>query len=177
MHKIRKRNQLAIIRELWNARNEIAANEDISPGKLLNDGAIVELAMNPPANKREFDKVLRRVPSQCGLRKMRVGGQIAFLCMDRCRVDIREIAPATARNQDFLARPRCMVNHQHAPSALPCGQRTHQPSAASAQNKPRPPIKGMSHCTGSVAATIPSEPVMSIQEFARICAAGASQRR
>ena len=61
MHKIRKRNQLAIIRELWNARNEIAANEDISPGKLLNDGAIVELAMNPPTNKREFDKVLRPI--------------------------------------------------------------------------------------------------------------------
>ena len=61
MHKIRKRNQLAIIRELWNARNKIAANEDISPGKLLNDGAIVELAMNPPANKREFDKVLRPI--------------------------------------------------------------------------------------------------------------------
>ncbi len=61
MHMIRKRNQLAIIRELWNARNEIAANEDISPGKLLNDGAIVELAMNPPTNKREFDKVLRPI--------------------------------------------------------------------------------------------------------------------
>jgi ribonuclease D len=26
---------------------------------LLNDAAIVELAMNPPSNKREFDKVLR----------------------------------------------------------------------------------------------------------------------
>ena len=61
MHKIRKRNQLAIIRSLWNARNEIAAAQDVSPGKLLNDNAIVELAMNPPTNKREFDKVLRPI--------------------------------------------------------------------------------------------------------------------
>ena len=61
MHKIRKRNQLAIIRSLWNARNEIAAALDVSPGKLLNDNAIVELAMNPPTNKREFDKVLRPI--------------------------------------------------------------------------------------------------------------------
>ncbi len=61
MHKIRKRNQLAIIRSLWNVRNEIAAGQDVSPGKLLNDNAIVELAMNPPTNKREFDKVLRPI--------------------------------------------------------------------------------------------------------------------
>ncbi len=61
MHKIRKRNQLAIIRALWNVRNQIAESLDVSPGKLLNDAAIVELAMNPPSNKREFDKVLRPI--------------------------------------------------------------------------------------------------------------------
>ena len=61
MHKIRKRSQLAIIRALWNVRNEIAAGQDVSPGKLLNDSDIVELAMNPPSNKREFDKVLRPI--------------------------------------------------------------------------------------------------------------------
>jgi ribonuclease D len=61
MHKIRKRNQLAVIRSLWNVRNQIAESLDVSPGKLLNDSAIVELAMNPPLNKREFDKVLRPI--------------------------------------------------------------------------------------------------------------------
>jgi ribonuclease D len=61
MHKIRKRNQLAIIRSLWNVRNQIAESLDVSPGKLLNYSAIVELAMNPPTNKREFDKVLRPI--------------------------------------------------------------------------------------------------------------------
>jgi ribonuclease D len=61
MHKIRKRNQLAIIRSLWTVRNQIAESLDVSPGKLLNDSAIVELAMNPPTNKREFDKVLRPI--------------------------------------------------------------------------------------------------------------------
>jgi ribonuclease D len=61
MHKIRKRNQLAIIRSLWNVRNQIAESLDVSPGKLLNDSALVELAMNPPTNKREFDKVLRPI--------------------------------------------------------------------------------------------------------------------
>jgi ribonuclease D len=61
MHKIRKRNQLAVIRSLWNVRNQIAESLDVSPGKLLNDNAIVELSLNPPTNKREFDKVLRPI--------------------------------------------------------------------------------------------------------------------
>jgi len=61
MHKIRKRNQLAVIRSLWSVRNQIAESLDVSPGKLLNDSAIVELAINPPSNKREFDKVLRPI--------------------------------------------------------------------------------------------------------------------
>jgi ribonuclease D len=61
MHKIRKRNQLAIIKALWNARNEIASSLDLSPGKLLNDSAIIELAINPPATKRDFEKTLRPI--------------------------------------------------------------------------------------------------------------------
>ena len=59
MHKIKRRDQLAIIRELWNARDEIAKAQDIAGGKLLNDSAIVEIALNPPTNKKEFEKVLR----------------------------------------------------------------------------------------------------------------------
>ena len=59
MHKIKRRDQLAIIRELWNARDEIAKVQDIAGGKLLNDSAIVEIALNPPTNKKEFEKVLR----------------------------------------------------------------------------------------------------------------------
>jgi ribonuclease D len=59
MHKIKRRDQLAIIRELWNVRDEIAKSQDIAGGKLLNDSAIVEIALNPPTNKKEFEKVLR----------------------------------------------------------------------------------------------------------------------
>ncbi len=59
MHKIKRRDQLAIIRELWQARDEIARAADIAGGKLLNDYAIVELALNPPTTKREFEKTLR----------------------------------------------------------------------------------------------------------------------
>jgi len=59
MHKVKRRDQLAIVKQLWEARNEIAAEQDIAPGKLLNDSAIVELALTAPATKKEFEKVLR----------------------------------------------------------------------------------------------------------------------
>jgi ribonuclease D len=59
MHKIKRRDQLAIIRSLWIARDKIASQSDIAQGKLLNDNAIVELAMAAPTSKKEFEKALR----------------------------------------------------------------------------------------------------------------------
>ena len=59
MHKIKRRDQLAIIRSLWFARDAIASEQDIAAGKLLNDSAIVELAIAAPRSKKEFEKVLR----------------------------------------------------------------------------------------------------------------------
>ena len=59
MHKIKRRDQLAVIKTLWMARDEVAARQDIAPGKLLNDSAIVELAIAVPTNKKEFEKILR----------------------------------------------------------------------------------------------------------------------
>ena len=59
MHKIKRRDQLAIIKELWIARDRVASEQDIAPGKLLNDGAIVELAIAACVTKKEFEKALR----------------------------------------------------------------------------------------------------------------------
>jgi len=59
MHKIKRRDQLAIIKELWVARDRVASEQDIAPGKLLNDSAIVELAMAASITKKEFEKALR----------------------------------------------------------------------------------------------------------------------
>src|SRR5258706_12472104 len=50
-------------------------------------------------------------------------------------------------------------------------------AAASPQNKGRQPVTGISQCTGNVEATMPKEPVISIQELARSWAVGVSQRR
>ncbi|MFI0510110.1 ribonuclease D [Streptomyces canus] len=50
MHKVRRRRQLAVVRELWEARDRIAQRRDVSPGKVLSDAAIVEAALAVPVN-------------------------------------------------------------------------------------------------------------------------------
>lgn len=50
MHKVRRRRQMAVVRELWTTRDRIAQRRDVSPGKVLGDAAIVEAALNLPPN-------------------------------------------------------------------------------------------------------------------------------
>ncbi|CCK26772.1 ribonuclease [Streptomyces davaonensis JCM 4913] len=50
MHKVRRRRQLGVVRELWETRDRIAQRRDVSPGKVLSDAAIVEAALGLPAN-------------------------------------------------------------------------------------------------------------------------------
>ena len=63
MHKVKKRNHMAVIRELWQARNELAQEADISPGRLLSDAAITEIALasdkGPITNRKHLEKILR----------------------------------------------------------------------------------------------------------------------
>ncbi|MGK5451438.1 HRDC domain-containing protein, partial [Streptomyces radiopugnans] len=49
MHKVRRRRQMAAVRELWTARDQVARRRDVSPGKVLTDAAIVEAALAMPA--------------------------------------------------------------------------------------------------------------------------------
>ncbi|MGW5636600.1 ribonuclease D [Streptomyces sp. NPDC003832] len=50
MHKVRRRRQLGVVRELWETRDRIARRRDVSPGKVLSDAAIVEAALALPAD-------------------------------------------------------------------------------------------------------------------------------
>ncbi|MDK1475191.1 HRDC domain-containing protein [Streptomyces sp. 549] len=52
MHKVRRRRQMAVVRELWQARDEVARRRDVSPGKVLTDAAIVEAALGLPDSVR-----------------------------------------------------------------------------------------------------------------------------
>ncbi|MER7820669.1 ribonuclease D [Streptomyces sp. NPDC096153] len=50
MHKVRRRRQMAVVRELWTARDKVAQRRDVSPGKVLGDAAIIEAALALPLN-------------------------------------------------------------------------------------------------------------------------------
>ena len=65
MHKVKKRNHLAVVKALWTLRNSMAKEADISPGRLLSDSAIVEIALaagtKPIATKKDLEKILRPI--------------------------------------------------------------------------------------------------------------------
>lgn len=48
IHRIRKPRPLAAVRALWEARDHLAAERDIAPGRVLPDTAIVEAAVTAP---------------------------------------------------------------------------------------------------------------------------------
>jgi ribonuclease D len=48
IHRIRNRRALAIVREVWETREAIAQELDLSPGRVLPDAAIVEMATAQP---------------------------------------------------------------------------------------------------------------------------------
>ncbi|GAA2670065.1 ribonuclease D [Streptomyces lunalinharesii] len=50
MHKVRRRRQMAVVRELWTLRDQVAQRRDVSPGKVLGDAAIIEAALQLPPN-------------------------------------------------------------------------------------------------------------------------------
>ncbi len=54
LHKARGRRALAIVRSLWQARNEIAIERDITPGRILPDASILEIARHPPKDVDEL---------------------------------------------------------------------------------------------------------------------------
>jgi ribonuclease D len=54
VHKLRKPRLLAAARALWEARDRLAAERDIAPGRVLPDSAIVAAAAAAPASAREL---------------------------------------------------------------------------------------------------------------------------
>jgi ribonuclease D len=57
MHEVKSRHQMAIIRELWRVRDDIASEIDLAPGRLFNDAVLVALAKSNVKSKAEFLKL------------------------------------------------------------------------------------------------------------------------
>lgn len=54
LHKVRGRRPLAIARSLWTAREELAQQQDVSPGRLVPDRALVAAVIAAPRTKAQL---------------------------------------------------------------------------------------------------------------------------
>lgn len=52
LHKVRGRRALAAVRALWLARDEIARDRDVTPGRIIPDSAIIAAAQALPTDRR-----------------------------------------------------------------------------------------------------------------------------
>ena len=61
IHQARGRRALGVVRAVWEARDSIAAERDVTPGRILPDTSILEMARTPPSNLAELKqmKVMR----------------------------------------------------------------------------------------------------------------------
>jgi len=60
MHKVRDRLTMAIVRDLWLSRDELAREIDLAPGRVLGDDAIIELATKRPDKLEAVAKLIGR---------------------------------------------------------------------------------------------------------------------
>ena len=98
IHRLRNRRQLAVVRELWQARDAYAAERDIAPGRTLPDSAIVDAARADPKSAAE----LAALPVFSGSRQRR---QVArwFAAIERGRaVPDADLPPAAAGFTDAI---------------------------------------------------------------------------
>jgi ribonuclease D len=62
IHRVRNRRQLAGVRSLWTARDELARRRDLAPGRLLRDKALIDIVLAAPTSL----EALRALPAVSG---------------------------------------------------------------------------------------------------------------
>lgn len=110
IHTLKDPRRLAIVRELWTARDELAARRDIAPGRVLPDSAIVAAAEAAPRTTEE----LRALPVFGGPRQRR-SSRIWLGAIERARaLPKSELPPVT---QPFTGPPPANRWARHDPEA------------------------------------------------------------
>lgn len=109
IHKARGRRALAIVRELWEARDQIAEARDTTPGRILPDTSILELASSPPQDLNALK----------GMRIMRNRGPRRFLgewhdAIERGLTLPESELPTTSQRTDGPPPPRAWADKNPA---------------------------------------------------------------
>jgi ribonuclease D len=57
LHRVRSRRQLAVVRALWEARDDLARERDTAPGRVLPDAAIIAAAVASPQSTEQLGQL------------------------------------------------------------------------------------------------------------------------
>ncbi|MGZ4663896.1 MAG: HRDC domain-containing protein [Frankiaceae bacterium] len=101
IHRARTRRQLAGIRSLWLARDELARRRDVAPGRILPDNSIVEAVLTAPADETE----LVRLPVFSGPRQRRAAGRWWQALATAAALPDSQLPALSAGNGDGLPPP------------------------------------------------------------------------
>jgi len=94
IHRVRAPRQLAAVRELWQARDRMARQRDLAPGRVLPDAAIIDAARSQPTSVAE----LTALPVFGGRANRRVS-DVWLAALDRARqLGDDELPPPTLPN-------------------------------------------------------------------------------
>ena len=105
LHKARGRRALGIVREIWQTRDAIAEDRDTTPGRILPDASILELATAPPNDLNALK----------GMRIMRNRGPRRFMgewfdAIERGLALDETLLPTTNQRSDGPPPPRAWAD-------------------------------------------------------------------
>ncbi|CAN5879601.1 ribonuclease D [soil metagenome] len=112
LHRVRGRRALGVVRELWEARDRLAAELDIAPGRVLSDVAIVEAAVALPRGRQ----ALRALP---GMRHRQARRHLDLwsAAVERALSAPDSQLPPTTGRTDGLPPPRSWPDRNPAAAA------------------------------------------------------------
>ena len=153
LHTLRTPRQLAVVRALWSAREQLAARRDVAPGRVLPDSAIITAATAAPRT----EAALTQLPVFGGPRQRR-----------QAKVWMGAIAEALAL-PDAELPPR-----KQASSGPPPLNRWEQrnPEAARRAHEVRPALKEVAETTA-----VPMENMLAPDTVRELCWQGLPQHR
>ncbi|WP_068395831.1 HRDC domain-containing protein [Kribbia dieselivorans] len=67
LHRFKNKRDVARVRELWYAREDIAKEKDVSPGRIMPDQAIVEIAAADPRSAADLPSGHRAIHKHAGV--------------------------------------------------------------------------------------------------------------
>ncbi|WP_181362321.1 HRDC domain-containing protein [Streptomyces sp. VMFN-G11Ma] len=132
MHKVRRRRQLAVVRELWQTRDRIAQRRDVSPGKVLGDAAIVEAALALPADAQALS-ALNGFGNRMGRRQL----EQWQAAVDRARALTETQLPAPGQPVTGPPPPRAWADKDPAAAARLSAARAAVTALAEQLNMPQ----------------------------------------